>query len=278
MDIIKLNLARNCLKYICKTYGINKIFLPYYTCPVVWNAVREENCEVNFYHIGKDFLPTEEFKKDSFILYTNYFGINSDNCKLLAKKYSNLIIDNSQGFFTEPLGLASFNSLRKFFNVQNGAYLFTSKILEQEFQTDEIDLTPIAMQKNYEQFLKNELFLDTQKDIKIISPKVEQEMENINLEKEKRKRIELFKQYAQVFDEYNNIPTMLKDGEIPYCYPFSPNNERIKQKLWAKNLTLLQLWKNFPKSFIESEFLNDTIAFPLDDAEYAEKIISTQLS
>lgn len=278
MNIIKLNLARNCLKYICKTYGINKIFLPYYTCPVVWNAVREENCEVNFYHIGKDFLPTEEFKKDSFILYTNYFGINSDNCKLLAKKYSNLIIDNSQGFFTEPLGLASFNSLRKFFNVQNGAYLFTSKILEQEFQTDEIDLTPIAMQKNYEKFLKNELFLDTQKDIKIISPKVEQEMGNIVLEKEKHKRVELFKQYAQVFDEYNNIPTTLKDGEIPYCYPFSPNNERIKQKLWAKNLTLLQLWKNFPKSFIESEFLNDTIAFPLDDTEYAEKIISTKLS
>lgn len=273
MDIIKLNLARNCLKYICKTYRINKIFLPYYTCPVVWNAVREENCEVNFYHIGRDFLPTEEFTKDSFILYTNYFGINSDNCKLLAKKYPNLIIDNSQGFFAEPLGLASFNSLRKFFNVQNGAYLFTSKILEQEFQTDEIELTPISMQKNYEKFLKNELFLDSQKDIKIISPKVEQEMENIDLEKEKRKRIELFKQYAQVFDEYNNIPTTLKDGKIPYCYPFSPNNEKIKQKLWAKNLTLLQLWKNFPKSFIESEILNDTIAFPLDDAEYAEKII-----
>lgn len=278
MYIIKLNLARNCLKYICKAYGINKILLPYYTCPVVWNAVREENCEVNFYHIGRDFLPTEEFTKDSFILYTNYFGINSDNCKLLAKKYPNLIIDNSQGFFAEPLGLASFNSLRKFFNVQNGAYLFTSKILEQEFQTDEIELTPISMQKNHEKFLKNELFLDSQKDIKIISPKVEQEMENIDLEKEKRKRIELFKQYAQVFDEYNNIPTTLKDGKIPYCYPFSPNNEKIKQKLWAKNLTLLQLWKNFPKSFIESEFLNDTIAFPLDETEYAEKIISTQLS
>lgn len=278
MDIIKLNLARNCLKYICKTYRINKIFLPYYTCPVVWNAVREENCEVNFYHIGRDFLPTEEFTKDSFILYTNYFGINSDNCKLLAKKYPNLIIDNSQGFFAEPLGLASFNSLRKFFNVQNGAYLFTSKILEQEFKTDEIELTPISMQKNYEKFLKNELFLDSQKDIKIISPKVEQEMENIDLEKEKRKRIELFKQYAQVFDEYNNIPTTLKDGKIPYCYPFSPNNEKIKQKLLAKNLTLLQLWKNFPKSFIESEILNDTIAFPLDDAEYVEKIISSQLS
>ena len=171
------------------------------------------------------------------------------------------------------MGLASFNSLRKFFNVQNGAYLFTSKILEQEFQTDEIELTPISMQKNYEKFLKNELFLDSQKDIKIISPKVEQEMENIDLEKEKHKRIELFKQYAQVFDEYNNIPTTLKDGKIPYCYPFSPNNEKIKQKLWAKNLTLLQLWKNFPKSFIESEFLNDTIALPLDNAEYAEKII-----
>lgn len=273
MEIIKLNLARNCLKYICKAYGINKILLPYYTCPVVWNSLREENCEVKFYHIDKDFLPTEKFKKNDFILYTNYFGINSKNCKKLAKKYPNIIIDNSQGFFSEPLGLASFNSLRKFFNVQNGAYLFTSKQLEQVFEVDKIELQPVSMQENYEKFLKNELFLDSQKQIKAISPKVEKMMSDIDFEAESIKRVRIFKQYEKVLKNFNNIQLDLNSGDIPYCYPFSPNSEIIKRKLWSKNLVLLQLWKNFPKSFIESEFLNDTIALPLDNAEYAEKII-----
>lgn len=273
MEIIKLNLARNCLKYICKAYGINKILLPYYTCPVVWNSLREESCEVKFYHIDKDFLPTEKFKKNDFILYTNYFGINSKNCKKLAKKYPNIIIDNSQGFFSEPLGLASFNSLRKFFNVQNGAYLFTSKQLEQVFEVDKIELQPVSMQEDYEKFLKNELFLDAQKQIKTISPKVEKMMNDIDFEAESIKRVRIFKQYEKVLKNFNNIQLDLNIGDIPYCYPFSPNSEIIKRKLWSKNLVLLQLWKNFPKSFIESEFLNDTIALPLDNAEYAEKII-----
>lgn len=273
MEIIKLNLARNCLKYICKAYGINKILLPYYTCPVVWNSLREENCEVKFYHIDKDFLPTEKLKKNDFILYTNYFGINSKNCKKLAKKYPNIIIDNSQGFFSEPLGLASFNSLRKFFNVQNGAYLFTSKQLEQVFEVDKIELQPVSMQEDYEKFLKNELFLDSQKQIKAISPKVEKMMNDIDFETESIKRVRIFKQYEKVLKNFNNIQLDLISGDIPYCYPFSPNSEIIKRKLWSKNLVLLQLWKNFPKSFIESEFLNDTIALPLDNAEYAEKII-----
>lgn len=273
MEIIKLNLARNCLKYICKAYGINKILLPYYTCPVVWNSLREESCEVKFYHIDKDFLPTEKFKKNDFILYTNYFGINSKNCKKLAKKYPNIIIDNSQGFFSEPLGLASFNSLRKFFNVQNGAYLFTSKQLEQVFEVDKIELQPVSMQEDYEKFLKNELFLDSQKQIKAISPKVEKMMNDIDFEAESIKRVRIFKQYEKVLKNFNNIQLDLNIGDVPYCYPFSPNSEIIKRKLWSKNLVLLQLWKNFPKSFIESEFLNDTIALPLDNAEYAEKII-----
>lgn len=273
MEIIKLNLARNCLKYICKAYGINKILLPYYTCPVVWNSLREENCEVKFYHIDKDFLPTEKLKKNDFILYTNYFGINSKNCKKLAKKYPNIIIDNSQGFFSEPLGLASFNSLRKFFNVQNGAYLFTSKQLEQVFEVDKIELQPVSMQEDYEKFLKNELFLDAQKQIKTISPKVEKMMNDLDFEAESIKRVRIFKQYEKVLKNFNNIQLDLNSGDIPYCYPFSPNSEIIKRKLWSKNLVLLQLWKNFPKSFIESEFLNDTIALPLDNAEYAEKII-----
>ena len=273
MEIIKLNLARNCLKYICKAYGINKILLPYYTCPVVWNSLREENCEVKFYHIDKDFLPTEKFEENEFILYTNYFGINSKNCKKLAKKYPYIIIDNSQGFFSEPLGLASFNSLRKFFNVQNGAYLFTSKQLEQVFEVDKIELQPVSMQEDYEKFLKNEIFLDAQKQIKTISPKVEKMMNDLDFETESIKRVRIFKQYEKVLKNFNNIQLDLNIGDIPYCYPFSPNSEIIKRKLWSKNLVLLQLWKNFPKSFIESEFLNDTIALPLDNAEYAEKII-----
>ena len=54
---ILLNSARNCLKYILRAYKIPKIHLPYYICPVVRQAIREENVKMEFYHIDKFFMP-----------------------------------------------------------------------------------------------------------------------------------------------------------------------------------------------------------------------------
>ena len=77
--IIKLNLARNCLKYLVRIYGIKEIFVPYYSCDTVWKALRQEGCRLHFYHINKNFMPLCEFNKNDFILYINYFGLCDEN-------------------------------------------------------------------------------------------------------------------------------------------------------------------------------------------------------
>lgn len=269
--LVKLNLARNCLKYIIKSYGIKTLHIPYYTCPVVWNSVREMNCEVKFYHIDDKFLPTIEFNKDDFILYTNYFGLCSENCKILSEKYKNIIIDNSQSFYSNPLGLASFNSIRKFFNVQNGAYLYIEKPLEEDFEVDNLELLPAMMHEDYETFVKNELTLNEEKKIKLISPKVEQELQKIDFAQDKKLRLDLFKKYAAKFDSENKIIFKPSTSEIPYCYPFSPKNIEIAENFIKQNLILLRLWQPLHKNFQEYDLLNTTIALPLNS--YAEKIL-----
>ena len=114
-NALKLNCARNALRYIIRAYTIKEINIPFYTCPVVWQAARSENCKIKFYHLDKNFMPAQNFGENDFVLYTNYFGICTKNAQILAKKYKNLILDNAQSFFTEKIGLASFNSSRKFF-------------------------------------------------------------------------------------------------------------------------------------------------------------------
>ena len=76
-DALKLNSASSCLKLLIRTFHILKIYVPDYTCSVVWKAIRDEGCECLFYKVGKDFLPQEDFKKDDYILFNNYFGVNS---------------------------------------------------------------------------------------------------------------------------------------------------------------------------------------------------------
>ena len=60
-DSIALNCARNCLRYVIKAFDIKEIYIPYYTCPVVWQSIQQENCRVKCYHIDKNFFPTADF-------------------------------------------------------------------------------------------------------------------------------------------------------------------------------------------------------------------------
>lgn len=120
-DALKLNSGSACLKQIIRTYHIKKLHVPGYTCPVVWKSVQDENCECVFYQVGPDFMPQQDFPKDEFILYNNYFGVNGRNVRIMEQQYRNLIVDNAQAFYAVGHSLAAFNSARKFFGVPDGA-------------------------------------------------------------------------------------------------------------------------------------------------------------
>ena len=123
-NLLKLNLARNSLRYIVRAYNIKEMFIPYYLCRVIRQALKKENCKPVFYHIDDNFMPSQEFPQSAFILYPNYFGICDKNVKILAKKYPFLIVDNAHSFYSTPKGFAAFNSARKFMPVYNGSYLW----------------------------------------------------------------------------------------------------------------------------------------------------------
>ena len=258
--IYKFNLGRNCLKVIIRTYGIKEIFIPYYSCKTLWQAIRDENCKIKFYHIDKDFMPVCEFKPDDFVLYINYFGLFTKNCKILSKKYKNLITDNTQAFYAPNFGIATFNSLRKFFPVQNGAYLQIEKEIEMNFEQDNLKLQNVKIQKNYDIFKLNELKLDKE-PIKFISAEVEKQMDDIDFENDKKWRTEMFNKYAKEFGRYNLIKLPPLEDNIPYCYPLCTNNKEILQKLSGK--TILRLWDDIPKSFPEYEFLYNVASLSL---------------
>ena len=157
-ELVKLNTARNCLRYLIKAYNIGILHVPYYICPSVKNILKKELIGIKYYHIDDKFMPTEKFKPNDFILYPNYFGICTNNVKELEKRYKNLIVDNSHAFYAKPAGLASFNSLRKFFQMQygimSGAYLYTEKILNRPFRTaPDYEVEDLI---TYEKIVKNE--------------------------------------------------------------------------------------------------------------------------
>ena len=224
---VKLNLARNCLRYVIKAYGIEELHMPYYICPTLYKAVRKENCRIKFYHIDKNFYPAKDFSPNAYILYPNYFGICADNVFKLAAKYKNLIVDNAHNFYMPDIGLASFCSLRKFFNVTDGAFLYTSKILAEKFPKDEFRSEKINGKLSYEEFVNNEQRLerDEHEEIKTISDFTRETFAQIDIEKAGKQRLEKFRQYHKKYHKTNELLIKLTKYDVPFVYPYLIKDE-----------------------------------------------------
>ena len=260
---LKLNLARSCLQYIIKTYGIKQIFLPYYICPTLIKAARKENCFVKFYHIDENFYPAETFDENSYILYPNYFGICGMNVIKLARKYKNLIVDNAHNFYMEDCGLASFNSLRKFFNVTDGAELFISKKADAELEKDFYKYENFDG-KSYEKIVENEKRLE-EEGIKILSDSTEKIFSSINLESEKRNRLEKFQILHEKFKNINELEIKLSGYDVPFVYPLLVSDETTGKKFEDAGHLIFRYWEKLPQTFLEYRFYKFLIPLRLDE-------------
>lgn len=247
---LALNLARNCIKYIIESYNINEIWVPSYTCPVVWQTIEKTKCKINFYDINEDFLPETNFAPDDFILYTNYFGICSEKVKLLANKYSNLIVDNAQAFYMEHKGLASVYSPRKFFGVPDGGYLYCNKFLNTKLPQDKNSharcshlLKRIEDGPNfgYKDFNKTEDLLSKEPIMKM-SNLTKHFLDGINYDQAKKIRLRNFYIIQDELSKYNELKFEITD-DIPMYYPFLIQNSKLRKILLANNIYIPQCWR-----------------------------------
>lgn len=253
-DKILLNSGRNCLKYTLRTYEIEQINLPYYICPVVRQAINEENVKMKFYHIDKNFLPTEDFAENEYILYPNYFGLCNRQAEYLTKKYKNLINDNAHAFFAPKNGIASFSSPRKFFNVNDGGILDIDKKLDEFFEQD-LDRNIVIT--DFDSFCKNEISIDNE-PIKIMSQKTQNLLKNVDFEQKMQKNRQFFAKIDQKLKKNNILNFEISNEEVPMCYPFLSKNfndtEKLANKLENAGIYLIKYGTNLPKSYPEYDF------------------------
>lgn len=248
---IALNSGRNAILYAIQAYNITKIHLPYYTCPVVIDAIKENGYEIIYYNIDKNFMPDKDFEKDSYILYTNYFGICAKNVKKLAKRYHNLIVDNAMAFYMPHYGIASAYSPRKFFGLADGGFAICNKRLNQEFCKDTsyqrfshlIKRIDCSSNFAYEDFNKNDESLNGE-PIKQMSNLTFKMCANIDYKRAKQKRIENYKFLEKHLCHFNKLQIKLDKDDIPMYYPFLTENKNLREKLINNKIYIPQCWKN----------------------------------
>lgn len=158
---MKFRYARDAFGYLIQKYEIKKVFMPYYLCDVMRHTAITHGAKPVFYHIGDDFMPVQEFPRDAYVLYPNYFGICAKNVEKLAKLYPKLIVDNAHAYFEKPSGFACFNSAKKFLPVKEGANLWIKDVCEECLSSEKPDFLRREMfLKYHKKFPDNELSID----------------------------------------------------------------------------------------------------------------------
>ncbi len=295
-NILKLNNARNSLRYLIRMYSYKTMYVPFYICDSVLNMLKEENIDILFYEINEKFMPINLYAFNSEIpfLYINYFGICEKNIEEISKINSRIIVDNSQGFFTKLTNHTAFNSCRKFFGVPDGAYLNindnelreSSKIDAKERSYDRVEYilkrTDLSASEAYDDFKENELYHD-KVEVMTMSNLTEKMLMLIDYDNVKMKRTTNFKRLHELLSKYNEL---FIDKEMskysPLCYPFLISNDGVREILTSKKIYVARYWPNIldlDKNKFEYKLGKYLLPLPIDqrydtkDMEYIVNIL-----
>ena len=276
--LLRFNSGRNALKVLLHSVDANKIFVPYFICQVVIDAIKEFPIEIEYYEIddnfeidfGKKMIPT-----DAWVICVNYFGIKQEYIKSLS--FANLIIDNSQAFFSKPIpSNHTFYSPRKFLGVPDGGYLSTSVEIKSNYPQDNsnerfshlLKRVELGPEKAYLDFLKNEDLISEMKVLKM-SKLTSKILNSVCTDTIINRRKENYKIYDSLLKEHNICQLSIHENDVPLGYIFVSKKKKKKKK---KNLRQILLqnkvyvpvyWPN-----LNTEFGENSLAHKLSEKLY----------
>jgi hypothetical protein len=276
---IELNTGRCAFEYILRSRNYKKVFLPYFTCEVMLEPINKLGLAYEFYSIDIDLEPVFDLNRlqaDEVFVYTNYFGFCNEIVKELSKKTENIIIDNSQAFYAKPiLGVDTFYSARKFFGVPDGAYLYTDKILEDDFEMDSsynrmshlLIRTDGSAEDGYNDFKMNDNSLSGE-SIKKMSQLTSAILGSIDYETVAQKRIENFRLLDEAVKKKNKFHIEIADECVPMVYPFWGDDSSLKSRLQAKRIYCATYWPNVKYwcscDKLEYKLTDEAVYLPVD--------------
>ncbi len=279
-DALKLNTARNCLEYVLRARTYRKIYIPYYSCPVLLEPIEKCQIAYEYYFINEELDPIfdKSLSKGEGFLYINYFGLKQNTVELLARRFGErLIVDNSQAFFSNRIdNIDTFYSARKFFGVADGSYLYTDQRINEDFEQDVsyprmlflLKRLDLSAQEGYSEFKDNERRLNNS-SIKKMSSITERILGSIDYDKISASRKENYRYLECRFSKYNMLHLDFERIEsVPMAYPLLvPDGKELKKKLISEGIYVATYWPSIvsrPTKGYEYSMASNLVPLPVD--------------
>ena len=283
-QLLRLNTGRNALEYILRAKKYKLIHLPYYGCDALLEPAEKLGIKTVFYNVDDRLDPVADFeiKDDECFLLVNYFGVKNDTVEKLAGTIRNLIVDNSQSFFSAPhLNADTFYSCRKFFGVPDGAYLQIGAHEEIHLPQDTsfeacthlLKYYDKGIESGYQDFLLNEARL-TGAPIRQMSLLTQTIMASIDYARCQQIRQRNFQYLHNRLAKINELNLNFSTANGPLCYPLLVSNPRLRELLIKEKIFIPDYWPNvrkWTKQGTYEYFLSENLVGLPVDQRYGEK-------
>lgn len=248
-----LNSGRNCFYSILSRRTVAHVYLPAYICNSVIEPLDRLSISYSFYDVSED-LTCESFSgqlgENEFLYVVNYYGLNNESINRLSIKYgSNLIVDNTQALYSEPItGVPTYYSPRKFVGLPDGGLLYD------DISDDNIDsgcsFLRIGHLFKRVDLSANDAYMDYQDNESTLVGELITGMSNstkmlyraYDLEKFKDVRISNFNYLDEKLGKQNLLFVKLSDGSVPMIYPFQTKNDNLRKHLIKNRIYVAQYW------------------------------------
>jgi len=266
--VARLNAARAGIYHATRILGCSVIYLPYYLCHVVRDFLQRKGLVIRYFYLSEKFEPLLETNpRDTAILIVNYFGILSNfYVSALVKKFHNVIIDNSQAFFCQPVrNCHNVYSPRKFFGVPDGCYLVgrNANHFLDEYKQDNSSGTASFLLKRielgssavYKERMYNEDRINNS-DILRMSELTLALMKNLDYIDIRKRRLSNFRYAHTLFNTLNMLNPMfgMDDDTVPMIYPLVIEDSLLDEKLRKKKIYTGRWWKHVTREAKEDSF------------------------
>lgn len=299
-SIYNFNSSRNGLQFYLQEKGIKKVAVPMFTCETIWGAVQKAHCDIIPYDIDENLNPIVQNIDADFIIVNNYFGICGTKIQKLLEQYSNIIIDNSQAFYSKIYGNCAIYSPRKFFGLPDGGMLICKENFIKKYEMlplgQSYDICQHLLMRHdclanegYPEYVNNRKII-ARYPIEKMSNLTKNLIKNVDFEIIKEVRRENFLFLHNMVKKYNKLCISLTDDDIPMVYPLKIKVEekaKLQNILLEKKIYTANYWpkSNFfefhMKSIVCQKLFQSIIYLPIDqrldifNLTYISKIIKS---
>lgn len=275
---LRVNCARNAIVLAARRRQVKRVFLPYYLCGSVADALERNGIERVFYRVDPQFQPVipEDCGKEDMLLAVDLFGqLDTDRLMGAYGDRTNVLLDTTQAFFKKPPKNADMVcSCRKYFGVPDGAYLYTdltdgSWDLEPEKVAGRCGHLIGRMEgiagAHLEAHRRNDRIF-AERPIAGMSLFSQNILRAIDYEAVKILREVNFRKLHDALQTRNTLELIVP--EAPFAYPFYiENGIQLRKMLAEQKIYVPTLWPDvlkLPESWTERNYAENILPLPCD--------------